>query len=166
MQRRQDGPIAQRHESWACDVAAEQAVGVPFGSASLLLHLDPGSLVVADALEGAAHVEFAGFRLSRRAVVDVGVAVDASDRSVSVTVRCAPADDHGLLPVIDGVLVIEQLTVQPPRTRVTFRGTYGPSAGVDDVVGDAVVGHALAERAADDLVRGVVDRLLVLAAPV
>jgi hypothetical protein len=111
------------------------------------------------------HLELGGFDVSRRitieienveiAVDDVRVAADSASFHLSWDATTRPA----LFPSMKAELEIAPMRRRPPLTQLSLAAHYGPPLGVIGFVGDAVIGHRVAEATIHRFVYDLVDRI-------
>lgn len=140
----------------------------PWEQVEPLLHDDPAGLLQ-EATTSAGErtrqvsvelrVDVGSFQVGRDATVELGELRQVDAHCVSLPVRWESEDHHGLFPAMEGFLEAAQLANHPPVTQLSFIGTYRPPLGVLGVLGDAGVGHRVAEMAVHHFLMDVAARI-------
>lgn len=90
------------------------------------------------------HVGIAGLDIGKDVVVEVGKADDRG-YAVFIPIQWRAASQSGLFPSMDAELEVAQLSLDPPRSQIGIHGRYRPPIGVVGAIGDAMLGHRIAE---------------------
>lgn len=111
------------------------------------------------------HVPIGGFEVGRDVVVTAG-----EFRPVEVLRGVLPVQWHaahgaGLFPSLAASLELSALSLRPPVTQVTLQGAYTPPLRQVGAMGDAAVGHRVAEATVQRFVEDVARRLERALAP-
>jgi hypothetical protein len=106
------------------------------------------------------HVQVAGFDIGREVEIEVG---QAEDRGYATYLPIAwhAANQAALFPLMKGELEIEPLSHSPdrPLTQLSIMCRYRPPAGLLGGLGDALLGHRIAEAAVRNFVMDLAARL-------
>ena len=111
-------------------------------------------------LHGRLHVQLGRFDLARDIVITVGEFDPRGVRLAAMPLRWRAAASETLFPTMEATLEVVALSLRPPLTQLSLIGTYRPPLGAVGAVGDAVLGHRLADAAVHRFVREVADRIV------
>jgi hypothetical protein len=103
-----------------------------------------GAVAEANQFRERLHVELAGLDVGKDVVIEVGTARDKGF-AVFVPIKWHAASQTGLFPSMEGELEIVPLSYEPPRSQIGLLGRYRPPIGVFGAIGDAMLGHRIAE---------------------
>ena len=100
----------------------------------------------ADRFKSRLHVDVMGFEIGRDVKIELGQPVDKG-YGVSIPIKWRSASDAALFPSMDAELEVVSLSDAWPLTQLSLIGRYRPPMGVLGAVGNAMVGHSVAEAA-------------------
>jgi hypothetical protein len=86
----------------------------------------------------------AGFNIGREVLVEVGQPQDKG-YAVFIPLKWRAASQEDLFPSMHAELEVTALSDRPPWTQIGILGRYRPPFGVFGAIGDAMLGHRLAE---------------------
>lgn len=92
------------------------------------------------------HVQIASLDIGKDVVIEVGQPEDKG-YATYVPIKWRAASEASLFPSMDAELEITALSDRPPLTQLSILGRYRPPAGVFGAIGDAMLGHRVAEAA-------------------
>lgn len=107
------------------------------------------------------HVELGGLDIGKEVRIDLGPPEIAGDRA-RIPIRWKAAEQKALFPSMDAELEVEPLSHAIPMTQLSIVGRYRPPLGVLGAMGDALVGHRLAELAVRNFLTDLSRRLQAL----
>lgn len=141
---------------------------VPYDDAIELL-ADDASRVLQDATEAGTaradevvstlRVPLGGFEVGRDVRITVGEFEPAEVLRGVLPLSWRADRGAGLFPAVEAVLELSALSIDPPLTQVTLIGSYTPPLGALGDVGDAMMGHRVAEATVRRFVDDVTTRL-------
>ena len=103
-----------------------------------------GAVAEANQFRERLHVEVAGLDIGKDVVIEVGKPNDKGF-AVFVPIKWHAASQTALFPSMDAELEIVPLSHNPPRSQIGLLGRYRPPIGVFGAIGDAMLGHRIAE---------------------
>jgi hypothetical protein len=104
------------------------------------------------------HVQIAGLEIGKEVEIEVGEARDDGQTAL-FPVRWRATGQDWLFPSMKGEIEVTALDNFAPLTQVALRGRYRPPASLIGALGDAVIGHRLAEAAVRHFVLDLARRL-------
>jgi len=104
------------------------------------------------------HVGVAGLDIGRDVVIDVSEPVDKGFATF-VGIKWHAVSQAALFPSMDAELEIAPLSLEPPRTQIAIHGRYRPPIGVFGAIGDAMLGHRVAEASVRSFIGEIARRL-------
>lgn len=106
------------------------------------------AVVKTEAFRGRMHVDVAGVDIGKDVTVELGEPEDTGYATL-IPIRWAAASQAAIFPSLDGLLEITPLNVEPlhPLTQIGIIGHYRPPLSIVGRIGDAVLGHRIAEAA-------------------
>lgn len=107
------------------------------------------------------HVGLAGLDIGKAVEIEVGQAEDRG-YATYLPITWRAANQAALFPLMRGELEIEALNHDPkhPLTQLSILGRYRPPASLLGSVGDAVLGHRIAEAAVRNFITELAARLV------
>ncbi len=123
-------------------------------------HADERTRVVTIGLRA----DVGAFRVGRDAAVQLGELRVIDPHCVSLPVHWSAHDHQGLFPAMEGYLEAARLASHPPLTQLSFIGQYRPPLGVLGALGDATLGHRVAEVAVHNFLTDVAERIVTTTA--
>jgi hypothetical protein len=112
----------------------------------------------AERLRERLHIDVAGFDIGRDIVVDVGPPRDKG-YAIYLPIEWHAAKQEDLFPSMQAELEVTELSPNPPLTQIAILGRYRPPMGVFGAIGDAMLGHRLAEATVRHFIIDVAARL-------
>lgn len=103
-------------------------------------------------------VRIAGIELDREVEIELGEP-QTREYGVVIPVRWKAADAAGLFPSIEAVIEVSPLDDDLPLTQLSLIGEYKPPLGVVGTIGNAILGHRLAEAAVRSFVTELARRI-------
>jgi hypothetical protein len=145
-------------------VAFDDAVELLAGdAASILQGATERSVRRADELVTTARATVAGVEVERDVIIDVEPFQPVEMLRGRLPLHWRAREGTPLFPVLDAHLEVAALAMHPPRIQVTLVGSYRPPLGWLGGLGDAAVGHRIAEETATHFLDDVVAHLAELA---
>ena len=111
-----------------------------------------------DRLISTLHVEIGGLQVGKEVTIDLGEP-RVEDNVTLFPVRWKAATQAWLFPSMKGNIEVTALDDVTPLCQLALRGEYTPPASVVGALGDALVGHRLAEAAVRHLVMDIAARV-------
>lgn len=141
------------------DKTAEELVAALSHPPEALLRSVAGkALEHAEAFRERLHVEIAGLDISKEVAIALG---DPDDRGFAVVfpISWHAANQRSLFPSMQAELEVVPLSDVPPYSQLGILGTYRPPAALVGRMGDAVLGHRIAQAAVRRFISDLAERL-------
>jgi hypothetical protein len=103
-------------------------------------------------------VEIAGLDIGKDVVIEVGQPEDKG-YAVFIPIKWRAESQAGLFPSMDAELEVMPLSDRQPLTQIGILGRYRPPIGVFGAIGDAMLGHRVAEASVRHFVIDLAARL-------
>jgi hypothetical protein len=118
------------------------------------------ALAEAERFRSRLHVETLGLDIGKDVAIEVGKPNDRG-YAVFIPIRWRAASQAALFPTLEAELEIAPLSDDPahPMTQISILGRYRPPVGPFGAIGDAVIGHRIAEATVRNFVRDLATRL-------
>ncbi len=104
------------------------------------------------------HVNVAGLEVGKEVVIQLGEPVEEAN-VVLFPVSWKAATQDWLFPSMQGNIEVTALDNVTPLCQLALRGHYRPPAGVVGALGDALIGHRLAEATVRHFVIDLAERI-------
>lgn len=108
------------------------------------------------------HTTIAGVELGTDVAVRMGPVRELGMHTVSMALTWDALEGNGIFPRMLGSIEVTAMSDHPPRTQVTFLGSYHPPMGILGTAVDAVAGHKIAEDTVEHFLEELCSRLVEL----
>jgi hypothetical protein len=151
-------------------LSSSRYIDAPFDVVAAILAQDAVGILqeASESSAGEAHAAHAHLRahvagedVARDVRIAVGPFEPLGITRVRVPLHWEASRTPALFPVADAHVDVQALSLHPPVTEVELTAAYEPPLGLLGALGDAVLGHRLAEEAVTRFVRDVCARLEV-----
>lgn len=124
----------------------ERIVGIlEAEAADVLAEATSAAVAQANVLVGTMEARLGAFTIGRDVRIDVGPWQPLGARTIKLPLRWRAAEHPAIFPAMVGQLEVTALSSHPAMTQVTFVGHYRPPVGLIGALGDALIGHRIAE---------------------